>query len=110
MLKDISISIDVEKIQRDAQQAAMSQAKSSADSLINIMFKNGRTTWNSPEGIGHEIIRKKVEEYILSDKFADTIDRLIEEYAEEQAAAAVKALLNSKSRKYLFEPIEHKPR
>jgi hypothetical protein len=37
------------------------------------------------------------------------VDRLIDEHVEEQATEAVKALLNSRSRKYLFEPIEHKP-
>jgi peptidyl-tRNA hydrolase len=109
MIKNIPISIDFEKIQSDAQRDAMATARSSADFLLATMFKNGRTTWTRPEGIGHEIIRKKVEEYILSDKFAEMVDRLIDEHVEEQATEAVKALLNSRSRKYLFEPIEHKP-
>lgn len=113
MIKNIPIDIDFDAIQKEAQETALFWAKKITTDTINKMFCSGSAHFsdllNLPEGLGHEIIRKKIEEYILSDKFAEMVDRLIDEHAEEQAADAVKTLLNSRSHKYLFEPIEHKP-
>lgn len=113
MIKNIPISIDFDEIQKEAQEKALFWAKKIATDNISKMFCSGsdhfKSLLNLPEGLGHEIIRKKVEEYILSDKFAEMVDRLIDEHVEEQATEAIKTLLNSRSRKYLFEPTEHKP-
>ena len=117
MNKSLPINIDLDAIQRDMEKTAVERATAVAREQINRMFRPSGTThsitgvayWTCPEGLGHEIVRKKVEEFVLSDKFSQTIDRMIVEHFEEQAAAAVKTLVNSKSRKHLFENIEHKP-
>ena len=63
----------------------------------------------STEGLAHEIIRKKVEDFILSDKFEQMIQTELESQAQDGIAHAVTILLWSKSRKHLFDATQEKP-
>lgn len=93
-------------------QPAINQAKEKAireientisragSNVASDVMSNGRY---GKEGLGHEILRKKIEDYVLSDKFAEKLDVIIEQVCEEQMISAAKVLIHSKTRKHLFE-------
>lgn len=104
-----TISIDLDPIIKKAKDDAIHQAESSIKQTSNLAVRNlmdsGRY-FGKKEGLGHEIIRKHVEDYILSDEFGKKIDQIIEEEAEGQMRSALRVLLHSKTRKVLFEATE----
>ena len=73
---------------------------SAARSIVTNLLHDGR--YNNKEGLAHEILRKKIEDYVLSNDFSKKIDNTIQNLASEEIERAVRALLNSKARKELF--------
>jgi len=114
-LKAVHIDVDevVRKAQSDANRMLSSAAENMASRIVSELTSKGAHGSDGkltrPQGIAYEMARNKIEEYILSVKYDKLLDRLIEEEVEEQARAAIRALLNSRTRKHLFEAAPHTP-
>jgi peptidyl-tRNA hydrolase len=107
MTESLQIKIDLARHRIDVEASVKRAIEQSLASQVSDMFKHGKDSWNSPRGIGYDIISQKVDEFVLSEKFSETVERLIEKHFEKNAEEAVKALLNSRSRKYLFDAVPH---
>lgn len=112
----IDLTEAIEKTTRDAKGMLASRLENTADRIINAFLNDGkRVMWSSgevksgEEGLAHEIIRKQIEEYILSDEYAEMVAKAIRESMSEQAASAVGTFLNSRIRKNLFQPTSPNP-
>jgi hypothetical protein len=91
----------INKVVRDARDSIENKAKEATSNIIRSHFNSGQ--YRGPEGLGHQIVRQKVEDFILSEEFNRVVDTAIEKHMEEEAGRAVKVLLNSRTRKHLFE-------
>ena len=58
-----------------------------------------------PSGVIYDEIKRKVDDYCVSEKFDQLVDRIIEEEVEIETRKALKTLLNSRARKVLFTAI-----
>lgn len=102
------IRINIEDLVRKSASGFNSLLEINTDSavrqVISHNFGDGR--YGGPKGLAYEIVENKVEELILSERFGLIVDKIIEDELEGQARAAVKSLLNSKSRKHLFQSVD----
>jgi hypothetical protein len=98
---EIDIQPAVDAAKREATSNLARQARDSALGVVRTLFADG-SRYQQPEGLAHELIRKKIEEFILSDKFSDQLDVIIEGVMKEEMTNAVRTLLASKTRKHLF--------
>ena len=103
----INLAPAITSTQQQAEKTLEDKLNNAASRIVNTLLDSGQYHGHT-EGLAHEIIRKKIEEYVLSDKFSTLVDTAIENAVEEETAQAVKVLLNSKTRKHLFSAIEHK--
>lgn len=100
----IDLSIPIAKAKKAAEDNLVEAIRQSAQSVARTLMSDGRYSAGGKEGLAHEILRKKIEDYVLSDDYAKKIDSIIIDVVDEEATKAVRVLLNSKSRKHLFEP------
>lgn len=100
----INIDLDpiISKVKTEAVEQVTRSVENTASLIVRSLMNSGKH-YNSKEGLGHEIIRKHVEDYVLSDKFLKKLDVIIDNVADEQMTEAVKILLQSKTRKVLFD-------
>ena len=100
------MKIDVTALVKRAETDARAQLDNGVErisrSIVASLFHNGK--YMGKEGLAHELIRKKIEDYVLTDEFAEKIDKIIIDVVDEESTKAVRALMNSKARKHLFEP------
>lgn len=94
----------VNRAKKEAQASFETQANRSITSVLYAAFSDGRCGPRDKEGLAHEIIRKKVEELILSEEFSKMADEIVAKVAPEEIERAARALVNSKARKHLFQP------
>jgi hypothetical protein len=99
---EIDLQPIIDRVAQRATNDFETNVPRAAEGIIRDLFDNGRYR-PGKEGLAHEILRKKIEEYVLSDAYANTLDAIIEAVAEEQMTEAVKVLVKSKTRKVLFE-------
>ena len=98
----IDLQPTIDRAAERAQKDFETNVPRAAEGIVRDLFDNGRYRLGK-EGLAHEILRKKIEDYVLSDAYADKLDTIIEAVAEEQMTEAVKVLIKSKTRKVLFE-------
>jgi hypothetical protein len=98
----IDLAAIIERVRKAAELELVNNTNRATRSVVLDLLNSGR--YGDKEGLAHEIIRKKVEDFILSDTYTKLIDEVIEQNMREEAASAVKTLLNSKIRKSLFQP------
>lgn len=77
------------------------EIRSVADGVVRTLLHNGMYR---KEGAVHELIRLKIEEYVLSDKFSQKVDAFIEQSVDPAMEEALMLLMRSKARKVLFQP------
>lgn len=98
----IDLAATIERVRKAAELELVNNTNRATRSVVLDLLNSGR--YGDKEGLAHEIIRKKVEDFILSDTYTKLIDEVIEQNMREEAANAVKTLLNSKIRKSIFKP------
>lgn len=94
----------ITKAKKKAELDLVSGVQNAGQGIVRSLLNDGRYKAFGPEGLAHEIIRKKIEDYVLSDAFALNIGKTIERVMDEESEKALRALLNSKARKHLFQP------
>lgn len=93
----------IEKAQRQAELDIVAGIRRAGEGIARDLLNSGRYKGYGPEGLAHEIIRKKIEDYVLSDAFSQKLDNTIIRVMDEESEKAVRTLLNSKTRKKLFQ-------
>jgi hypothetical protein len=100
----VDISKEIAVAKEEAIRDLKERIKRSSRHVVDGLLQDAGY-WGKPSGIIYDDLKRKVEDYCLSDKFASLVDRIIEEEAEAEARKALRTLLNSKSRKALFTAI-----
>lgn len=98
----IDVSDLVKRAETDARRSLENGIERISRSIVANLFHDGR--YMGKEGLAHELIRKKIEDYVLTDEYAEKIDKIIIDVVDDESTRAVRALINSKSRKHLFQP------
>ena len=97
----IKINLDQATIQREIDQRCQREADKAINTAIGELF-NPRQRWGQPEGLLHEMVRKRIEEYVLSDKFASKLDGWIERNMDQALDHSGEKIINWAARKRLF--------
>lgn len=104
----IDITAIAAQVKQQAEKSLETSIHSTANDVARGLMNSGR--YGGKEGLAHEIIRKKVEDFILSDRFGVLIDAAIEEVAPEEIKNATRILVGSKTRKVMFTATEESNR
>lgn len=96
------LCFDSEDIEKSAKGLITERLIASARETVRSLLHDGG--YGRPEGAAHQIIRNKIEDYVLSDDFSNKVDEIIVSMVDESAKLAVEALMRSKARKHLFRP------
>jgi hypothetical protein len=99
------MSTALTKAQKEAEALFESEVLQAARRSVRNLFDSGQYQGHT-EGLAHEIIRKHVEELILSESFTKRLERIAEEVMDEEITSALKLLLHAKTRKRLFTAVE----
>ena len=105
---NIKIDLDIDKIIHEVTKTVKtdieSRAHRSADYVVSEMFR-GTGTWGKPSGVGYDIIKQQIDNYVESSEFEDIINDLIKKHTNEAAENAVKTFLDHAARKKLFKDV-----
>lgn len=94
--------IDHAQLQRDMEAAAKDHIDRTLKNHMRQLFQDG--SWHGqPEGFAHALIKSRIDNFFTSDRCVEMIDAAIEVNAEAGFDHAAKKLLQSRSRKKLFE-------
>lgn len=82
----IDLAAIIERVRKAAELELVNNTNRATRSVVLDLLNSGR--YGDKEGLAHEIIRKKVEDFILSNTYTKLIDEVIEQNMREEAAKA----------------------
>lgn len=100
----IDLTSDIAAAKEQTIRELKERIRRSSSKVASELMQDGGT-WGKSSGVIYDIIKRKVEDYCISDEFSALMDRLIEQEAETHARMALTTLLNSRSRKMLFTAV-----
>ena len=101
----LQLNVDPKKMQHELEARVAKETEVTIRNVLAELF-TPRGRWNQKEGVLHEIVRKRVEDYVLSDKFTERLDKWIERNLDEALDHSGTKVLNWAARKRLFKALE----
>lgn len=102
------IKIDLTRViseaTKEVEREAEKYTKRIVSELLSTHFR-GTSEWNKKAGLGYELIKRTVDDYILSDEFSQKIITEIKKATDASASNAVKMIMDKAARKLAFKSI-----
>lgn len=113
---ELKLNVDINKLEREAVAKLHSELTRSINNMVYGMIDEavrsrqtdqyGRTLRS--EGYIRTLIRERMDDYVTSADFENHIQQAIQTHAKEAATLAVRKMLESASRRRVFEAVPHK--
>ena len=104
---ELKLNISTSMVQTEIERTAREHITKRVKDQLSDHFAS-KSYWSKTDGAATLVIKKAVDDYIMSEEFAALAQETIRQHAPEAARRAIINLLNSKSRKHLFEAVPHR--
>lgn len=103
---ELNIKVDTKRVQQEIERDAVTRTSNIVKAQLAEHFESS-SYWSKKDGAATLKIKQAVDEFIMSPRFDELVNKYLEAHAPAAIEKAIVGLLNSRSRKAFFAQVPH---